>query len=83
MNLGPGATCNPPGLSLPLKRVSLLYSREKPGRKMLNNDSQMSLILLRRVSGEVVKEAEKEAFTTVSSVAALLSVVVTEKLGEF
>ena len=50
---------------------------------MFNNDSKMSLILLRRAAGEVVKEAEKEAFTTVSSVAALLSVVVTEKLGEF
>ena len=44
--------------------VSLLYSREKIGRRMFNTDSQMFLIVLRRASGEVVKEAEKEAFTT-------------------
>ena len=54
-------------------------------RKMFNNDSQMSLIVLRRASGEVVKEAEKEAFTTTSSVTAVtisswFSVVVADKL---
>ena len=53
---------------------------------MFNNDLQMSLILLRRASGEVVKEAEKEAFTTVSSEAfsfGLLVVVSGNRLGVF